>query len=52
MIKKDLSKMTRILTLVRWGNNGIVNINRKVQKEKIYLGEKMIVEHGEFQVGS
>lgn len=38
MIKKDLSKMTQILTLVHWGSNGIVNINRKVQKRKDLFG--------------
>lgn len=53
MIKKDPSKMTQILTLVHQGNNGIVNINREVQKRnELIWGKKMIVEHGEFQVGS
>lgn len=30
----------------------LLTLIEKYKKEKIYLGEKMIVEHGEFQVGS
>lgn len=52
MIKKDLSKITQILTPIHYENNDFVNINREVQKRnELICGKKMIIEHGKFQVG-